>query len=364
MSLKQDFGASEGRPRSRALSTRRGAAKSVVLLVLLGAALAAALVWWRVDSGENSPAAAQPSAAVEPAPPLVEIPSSERLDRPGAPPPGDRRYLPELFDPARFDGQARLEVLLDAPRDFRGPWTLALAPSKVVIGGDRARGRSLELAAGTSRTVLDDVALGGYEIRALAEGMECETQYIQFAKPDELDVVLRLRLFPAGDLVGRVLEPDGAPVRGLPLFARRKQPELERTSVTDAQGYYVFERLPDGEYKLSVGYRDAALLERELSFSAPGFTMPDLTTPRIAALHVRVMDAQNQPVADAKVSLVGLASGAREAMTDINGLARFEHCVEGDASVYVDAQGYTANPKQLHFQPGLVTEHQVRVRAP
>lgn len=363
MSVKQEWMASEGRPRSRALSTRRGAAKSAVLAMLLAAIVAAALVWWRAGDDDGGSAAAQPSAPPQGAPAAVETPSSERLDRPDSVQPGDRRYLPELFDPARYEGVARLEILLDAPADFRGPWTLSLAPSKVITGGSRARARSLELPVGTTRTVLDDVALGGYEIRALAEGMECVTQYIQLAKPDELDVVLHLKLVPAGNLSGRVVDPDGTPVSGLPLIARRRQPALEREAVTDAQGYYVFERLPDGDYVLAVGYRDAALIERELSFAAPGFTMPDLETPRIAALHVRVTDAQNQPVEGAKVSLLGLLSGAREARTDANGLARLEHCVGGNASVYVEAEGHQTDSQQIHFQPGLVTEHQVRVRA-
>lgn len=364
MSVKQEWMASEGRPRSRALSTRRGSAKSAVLLLLLGALVAASVVWWRVSADGDSPSAARPNAAPPPPEARIETPSSERVDRPSSTQPGDRRYLPELFDPARFDGVARMEVVLDAPPGFRDSWTLSLTPSKVVTGGDRARARSIEFPPGTDRAVLDDVALGGYEIRALAEGMECATQFIQLAKPDELDVILRVPLFPAGDLSGRVVDPDGSPVAGLPLIARRNLPALERETQTDANGYYVFSRLPDGDYVLAVGYRDAALVERELSFAAPGFTMPDLVTPRVAALHVRVMDPRNQPVVDAKVSVVGLVSGAREAHTDLTGLARLEHCVGGDASVYVEAEGFTTTSQQIHFQPGVVTEHQVRISAP
>lgn len=345
------------------MSTKRGAAQPALLVVLLSAVLLALIVWWRWSATSASSSAGQPAPPAPTPEVLVDRPDSERIDRPATTTPGDRRYLPELFDPARFDGVARLEVVLDAPADFLGPWTLALTPSRVVTGGERAVGRSLEIRAGERSVVLTDVALGGYEIRALAEGMECATQFVQFAKPDELDVILPIRLFAAGDLAGRVLDPDGAPVADMPLIARRNAPSLERQARTDAAGYYVFQRLPDGDYSVSVGYPEAPLVARELSFAAPGFTMPDLVTPRLATLFARVVDTRNQPVVGAKVSVLGLPSGAREGLTDTLGVARLPHCAEGPASLIVEASDYAVATEQIHFQPGLVSEHQVRLAA-
>lgn len=332
-----------------------------MLLVLAGAVLLSGFVWWRWSSPATGASAGQPPLPAPEPQVHLERPASDRLDRPATTELGDRRYLPELFDPARFDGVARLEVLLNAPADFQGAWTLALAPSKVVSGGERAVSRSLEVRAGERRVVLSDVALGGYEIRALAEGMECATEFIQLAKPDELNVILPIRLFPAGDLGGRVLDPQGAPVADMPLTAMRTSPALERQARTDAAGYYVFVRLPDGDYSVSVGYPSAPLVTREISFAAPGFTMPDLVTPRLADLLVRVVDERNQPLSGAKVTALGLPSGAREGVTDGQGVARLAHCVEGPASLIVEASEYAAVTQQIHFQPGVVSEHQVRL---
>ncbi len=306
-------------------------------------------------------AAAQPAG--EPVAPaaLVDRLESDRLDRPSTVVAGDRRYLPELFDPARYQGAARLEVLLDVSGEIPAKWKLLLEPSKVITGGEHAVQRELEFPGEKRSVVLDDVALGGYVIRAVAEGMECNPQYIQFAKPDEVDVVLRLRLFPAGTLTGRVVDPDGDPIAAMPVTAVRRDAEGQRTVTTDGAGRYAFERLPDGEWNVVVGYPEAPLVLREVGFAAPGFDMPDLATPAIDELAIRVLDSQLQPVEGASVSVIGLASGARQAKTDANGLALLPHCVGGEASVIVDAPGFVSSTRQIQFQPGVLSEHQVRL---
>jgi hypothetical protein len=365
MSSKLGLKQGKGRGRARGLSTKRGAAPSTALALLALALVGAAVAWWQLRPGrsgaDSSAGAAQP--AVDPARPNAQVDNleSQRLDRPAAALAGDRRYLPEMFDPARFEGVARLEVLLDVDGEVPAHWTLLLEPSKVVAGGQHAVRREVRSAGAERKVVLDDVALGGYVIRAQAEGMECTPQYIQFAKPDEIFVVLRLRLYPAGTLSGRVVDPDGDPVAGLPVSAVRRDAEGQRETQTDGAGHYAFERLPDGEWEVLVGYPRAPLVRREINFAAPGLSMPELATPAIDELAVRVVDTKLQPVEGASVSVIGLASGARLATTDANGLARLPHCVGGEASVIVDAPNFTTNTQQILFQPGVLSEHQVRL---
>jgi len=345
------------------MSTQAGAAPSGALAVLALAAAVAVAVWLVWFKPSNQPAAAQPRPA-ESSEAYLDNPQGERnaLPDPG-PRPVDTRYKPELVDPARFNGLGRLLVELQAPPDFNGPWTLSLAPAKALFGADRAQARELQVLTGERRVTLEDVQLGGYEIRAKAPGMQSIPEYVMMALPDDVDIVQPLRIVHPGDLVGRLLDADGAPASDFPVEVQRQTGEVQRSVRSDFAGDYRFERLEDGEYKLAVGYPGAPLLVRELQFAAPGLTMPDLKLPPLAPLRVRVIDGEGRGIEGAMVTLSGLASGARSAETDRDGLAQLPHCAAGYCVLGVDAAEFVPSTQELQFEPSAGGEREVRLRA-
>lgn len=353
----------EGRRRARAVSTRAGAAPSGALVLLALAAVAAAAVWlvWFRPAAE--PAAAQPKPAA-PAEAHLDNPAGERSALAGPQPQtSNTRHKPELTDPARFNGRGRLLVELQAPPDFNGPWTLSLAPAKALFGADRAQPRELQVLTGERRVTLDDVQLGGYEIRAKAEGLQGIPEYVMMALPDDIDIVQPLRLVHLGELVGRVLDAEGAPFADFPLELHSPSGQVAQSARSDAAGHYRFEKLADGDYKVAVGYPGAPLSVREVSFMAPSLTMPDLKLPPLAPLRVRVVDGEGRGIEGAALTLSGLASGARSATTDRDGLAQFPHCVAGYCVLAVDAAEFVPSTQEIQFEPSAGGEREVRLRS-
>lgn len=325
------------------------------VLVLIG--------WWWVGGQESPAAAARPSGVAAEPDVFVDNPNGVRLDLAAAPTEPDTKYPAALFDPARFDGVAKLEVNLVVTAALEGPWVLSLEPSKVVLGGEHAVARRVEYPATQRHVVLEDVALGGYVVRALAEGMECAPQYVQFALPDDVDVILRLDMVEAGTLRGRVVAPDGTPVERIEVRLRRAESDEERVTTTDFRGEYAFERLPDSEYVLLVGRATAPIARRELAFSAPGLTMPDVATPALGELSVRVLDAQLHPVPGATVSLTGLASGANASETDTEGFARFPLCTAGAVHIVAEHPQFAVSTSEAKFDPARPETIEIRVGA-
>jgi len=329
-------------------------------LVVL-AALAVFLGWWLTRDEDLSASPAHPQAQAPAPEAFVDSLQPTRLDAPAAERVGDRKFPAAAFDPARFDGVARLEIFLVVQGDYSGPWTLSLEPSKVLLGGERAVARHVEYPSDQRHVVLDDVQLGGYVVRAIAPGMECAPLFVQFSQPDELDVVLQLRLFDAGSLSGRVVGANGQPVERMEVRVRRGDPDLELVASTDSRGEYVFERLLDGEYVVVVGRAESPLATRDVAFSAPGFTMPDIALPPLGELSVRVLDSNAKPVTSASVSVIGLASGALKGTTDEQGYARFPHCVSGSATVVADHPDWSTQTRQFRFDAELPEQVEVRL---
>lgn len=259
-------------------------------------------------------------------------PASVRIDiAPRDPGPRPRPALvpdtPEELA-ARFDGTGRIEGYVDLPAGVPMPrnWTLVLEPSKVLIGGDRAAPRRVEFSAAETSFSVDDLPLGGYEVRAEAPGMSGATEYQLLARPDSQYVILRLDLRPAAFVEGRVLDAEGAGVEGLTLFLVQRSNGTRREVTTGPGGGYLFELVPDGEHTLYPGHVESPLAPaRELVVSPPSVPMPDFVVPVLARIEVRVRDRAGQFVEGARIEGWGSNGGRVDGTTDRMGLyeARF-----------------------------------------
>ena len=249
----------------------------------------------------------------------------ELLPRPGP--------LPEseplrLFDRERFDGVGTLRVRARTPPGVPFPehWTLVLEPSDVLIGGQYARGRRLAVAGGEQELVLEDVPLGGYSVRAEAARMNCERKLILLAQPNERDRPVFLELKPAGFLTGRVLDAEGGDVPGVSVVLEALASGTRRTALTDPAGAYLFEGVLDGEYRLFAGVPESPLAPaRELAFTAPSLTMPDIELPVLGQLELLVLEPGDLPAPDLHVTGYGKQGGRIDVTTDEHGeaVARF-----------------------------------------
>lgn len=226
---------------------------------------------------------------------------------------------------ARFRGHGVLEGRLNLPQGVAAPraWSLVLAPSQVLVGGDSASARRVEFREGELEFALREVPLGGYEIWAEAEGMSGRHEHLLLARPDALLVYQDLRLVPLAFVEGRVVDAQGVGVAGVPVFLMARDGGARLETRADGSGSYRFERVPDGEHLLEVGFADASLAApRELAVVAPSLRVPPLEVPVLHELAVLVRDPEGLALAGARVRGWSSGGGRIDAESDASGLAR------------------------------------------
>lgn len=115
----------------------------------------------------------------------------------------------------------------------------------------------------------------------------------------------------SGALVGQVFAPDGSTKAGIPVTATNKENRLYWTRTTDSRGYYRFEYLPPGDYKVK----------------ASGLNKyPDVTITSIAIAHPKTKELRAPDITLGRVSLIiQIANRNRTAaVTVTNGSEIFE----------------------------------------
>jgi len=342
--------------RAKPMSTRGGKVSALLigLLVLLVLAIGGIALLGgrgrpevepvRSDSSDRGPV----QAMLEPPTPRTEAEVAANAPRPAA------GYPHALRSPERYSGTARVEVHLALPPGLAVPerWSIAFQRSRSLIGAEFAVPRTVEVTGASASTVIDDVALGGYDVRPVAEGMNGRLEQVSLRRPDELDVVLRLELYERGFLTGRVVDPDSTPVAGIDVVAESAEDGSRRTVATDASGAYLFERLPDGDWRLFVGSSVTPLASAsDVSFAAPSLHMRDLVTPRLGTLVLRVADANGLPVPSVVVEGTGLPSGPLTLVTDLDGRATARHCAAGDVALYATGPRGGRGDLKVHYDP-------------
>lgn len=310
---------------------RRGRARLLILVLLASASALAVLMWTMRGkspaasgaAGPRSPAVADETQSPQNPALRYEIGGDPAWEAPTERVPRDRRAR---TDPAtRFAGSGTLEGRLSLPPGVVAPraWTLVLAPSSALIGGDRVRERRVDFEGSELEFSLSDLPLGGYEVWAEAEGMSGRHEHLLLARPDAVLVYQDLRLVPLAFVEGRVIDADGAGVGGLPVLLRPHGAGPPRTASTEPGGRFRFERVPDGEYRIEVGFADASLAQpRELDVRSPSLLVPVLEVPRLHELAVLVLDADGQPLAGARVRGWCDRGGRVDARSDAAGIAR------------------------------------------
>lgn len=228
----------------------------------------------------------------------------------------------------RFGGQGSIrgEIVVPAGLALPRAYTVIAEPSRVLLGREHAARREQSFEAGEPRFELRGLPLGGYDLRVRAEGMNCDPMPVLLCEGAEHPYLV-IALHPTGFLDGSVLDEAGTPVEELLVTLEPLAAELPRRQTrTTPSGTYLFEDLPDGEYRIHFGPPHAPLApSSELSFRAPSMSFPQRRIPVLLTLELRTLDENGFALPGAHVSGYGPAGGQIELVTDEEGrgLARF-----------------------------------------
>jgi protocatechuate 3,4-dioxygenase beta subunit len=164
-------------------------------------------------------------------------------------------------------------------------------------------------------------------------------------------VRVRLELAARGGLVrGRIVDPDDRPVAGAIVQLGDEGRRIERPGTlpcemllltrSDADGRFEFDGAMAGEQPLAVRARELAPWSGRVVVNPDVPADVGITLPRGATLEGRVVDAKQQPVGSAVVSLAGpcrLLATQRESAPD--GAYRIDHVAPGTFEVRAELEG-------------------------
>lgn len=327
---------------SREVSIQRGrrGAAGVVLLVLGLLCLGLVAAWVFLRRGAPASAAPAPAPAHTHAPgPNLPSPDAPVLTVGRGPVEPDRPIAP--FDPARLDGRGvvRGAVVTDPELPFPVEWTLSVGPSPSLFGAERAETRELVFTEGEQEFVLEDLPLGGYQLRAQSFGLDSGPFQLMLSLPHEADTYVTLRMQPTGIIEGRVRDAAGRGCEDLSLTLEERTSGARREVRTAGGGTFLIDDVRDGLYRLHVGGPDSPLVAaRELEFKRPSLHLGDIEVPVTSALVVRVEDASGRPVSDATLSGYGNNGGSVQGTTDADGACRIAYLIPGRITVMAQTQ--------------------------
>lgn len=301
-----------------------------------------------------------PSGDTDAPPSAVKFPSETSEERAPDPAPegplaGLARPEPQAEDPvrtpeprvseARWEGRGSIRGSVGVPRGvpFPARWSVEVGPSRSLVGRERAETRRLELTSDEREFAFEDLPLGGYDVRARAEGMNSLplAVLLQRGSPDPY---VSLELTPAGTLSGFVVDAELAPLEGLAVTLRATGPGggAERVTRTDPAGRYVFERVLDGPYQLLVGHpANPVAPTKNIVFRAPSLHVPRIEVPTLGRVQVLVFDGNFQPVEGARVRGSGKNGGYVDDHTNERGEAWAHLLPAGRYRLYADFDGRT-----------------------
>jgi hypothetical protein len=264
---------------------------------------------------------------------------------------------------AQFTGPAgslRGHVEVTGEEPFPTVWRLVARPSRILAGHEYASERSLEFTDGRQDFELTDIPLGGYDVFAEAEGFNGQALPIVLQKGTD-QAFVNLRMVPAGTLEGRVLDSQGLGAVGVPITLFTQPDESAREVLTDDNGLFRFEKLPDGAYDLLVGRAGAPLLpeRRPVRFAAPHLTFPDIELPLLGEIQLRVVDSLTRPLEGVEVRGSGKKGGVIEGKTDYDGRLTARYLPAGHFTLRLSHPSFDASVSRriaVEVVAGQVTE--------
>lgn len=309
----------------------RAAGRATLILLAVLAAAAALVVAILLPGGDRprEPGALEPGA-VQPG--ALEPDSVEPADT--APARGG-----DALRPAGGDGRGRtadgappavlppdgrpvgiLRGQVEVPQGVTLPerWTLVLEPSRFVAGAEHAEERRVEVT-GSKTFELEGLPLAGYDVYPTAEGFTSRRAPV-LLHPGREQVYVVLQMERAALVDGRVLDADGSVVAGLAITLETPDTRRRTTVRTDHAGFFRFDAVADGDYRLLVGPPDAPVLApRTVAVRPPSLAVPTIEVPVLETLRLTVTDAIGTPLAGVRVRGSGDGGGYVDDVSDSRG---------------------------------------------
>jgi hypothetical protein len=297
---------------------------SRLLLVVLAVLSVGAFLIARLAGSSGESGLGEEAAALEPARgqrdsgrSSVEIP----LDSPRASGLREREREREVAATRlpSFDGVGSIRGLVTVvggdplPESF----TVHVGPSTSLFGREHAELRSLAVQG--PEFALAGLPLGGYDVWVEVSGMNSlrTPVLLSAAAPDPYIV---LRVSPTGYIDGYVVNRDGRPAQDLRVALEAMFGEGRLETTTRGDGFYRFEDVQDGEYRILFGPLHAPLLPaRELAFQAPSMRFPRTELPAAADILLHSTDPGGRAVGDVTLTGFGKPTGRIELVTDFAG---------------------------------------------
>jgi hypothetical protein len=350
----------QSRQAAAASVKRGGTALGIAVAVALGL-LVLALAWalagrrWRADAGEPLIPAGRASAAAEREPGLDAPARGREASGPNA--------APAAADPARFRGRGRIRgELLAEGVELPRRWTLVLEPHPWLVGGERAASRRVALPDGARTFDVSDLPLGGYRVRAEAEGLNSSEEAALLVR-GSADVFVSLVLRPAGLIDGFVLDSGGMPAQGLEVVLEHLATRARRAETVDGAGQYVFRDVVDGEYRLLFGATERPFEQSgDIRFRAPTLRWREVRLPPTGALRLTVRDERGTLIPDAAVSGFGTPQGVARGTTGPDGVAEIRWLWPARYHLGVQAPDGRSGQAQVVVQPDAPGEGEAIVR--
>lgn len=320
----------------------------LIWVVLLALAALGTLAWWRSSGDERNPGeptlpgvaapAAGPAGAANtgssPASteipmyiqPALEVGRSEGLATPKV----------GAFDESRLVGRGNIRGFVQAPPGIEFPleWTLTAEPSNSLIGHERAETRLLEFHNGEQEFELQDLALGGYMLRASAFGLASDQQHMLLAKPAETELYVVMQFSVTAFVEGSVRYDDSTPAVGLELALEPRPSGARVVAVSDSIGHFLFTDVKSGGYTLHFGNPENPVRPPiEINVGKAPEHLADSIVPKMCDLIVRVLRAGAFPVEGVKVDGYGDHGGRFAGETNRDGEYRARYLPAGRITV-------------------------------
>jgi hypothetical protein len=337
----------------------------LALLAIVGVAVFVAL---RGTEDASAPTSAPPE---RPAP--QERPRTPRVraeQRAATPPPKSVRVAVKSADGTPIAG-ARVELVRGPETEQLMPW-LDAAPAfdapRVAFSAD---------AADDGTAVVEDVAEGRWFVVASAPGFAKHVLYGVTRGADGSGVDASAVLLRGTTFSGVVLDPGGAPAKGVRLMLAPRSPwpnDAERLrATTGADGRYRFDDVEEGVYSFSYEVKPGVVVD-EAQVLVPGTSGLDVRMDEGATIEGTVRDADTDAtiagarvaawqVRPARISVWGDTWTLLD-VTTADHLGRFTlHTWRRRAEVWfyaIDAEGYAPGPvnDMDRREPGAVTDGQ------
>ena len=296
-----------------------------------------------------------PSAPIAPAPERLTTGSPSR--------PND--------DPRRFEGRGtvRGSVQTSVGTSFPAVWTLVIEPSAALAGSGVPIERRVEFTAGEEDFTVEDLPLGGYAVRAEAEGLNGRAVHVLLERTSSSAYVM-IQMTPSGFIEGQLVDAAEQPIEGISVWlfpgaagALGLTGADGREVSTNVDGVWRFDRVVDGPYTLIFGPPTGPLVDPvTLTFQAPSLTWPSPELPPLTRLRLLIVDSGEVPVQGARVragsptpfDLVTPATGELDVPNLRPGYIRVEveHPLFGKGDLVRQLKGGDDGPHVITLIPG------------